>query len=519
MAALAPTRALAFVQEITIETQLAHLPIITVQLNPPYRDAINFLEVQFGYISSTTGAGALVSPVYSGVLLKPEVALGQDVTITLNAQGVSGFSATRQAGGRTFNNVTRLQMITAVAEGRVAERVPLEGESFAPEGRAKEIVQVAKNLRSGRNRRALMRFDPDRFGIGDLELAENALLAAKKSKAVARNKRLQALVDSKLGSTRAARIEAIRNNTKTSQGPATRKVKVNADAVLKEKDSAAYKALLKEPQLGRSQGGDTDWLFIWKLVRECQCFMLWDVDREGTGKEEDRNVLNIFPRDTALVGKSKRTFRLYDYPRGAIGPAAGVFPILSASSPAMYIYLPGSSRGLHMADKNSETRATDKLLVGDKESGVARTGEGGSTPLDNSTYPSTDPNTGDGAKKFPGSPVDGQAFNQAKNEYAQKTFGMGINLTIESLADPTIFPGDVIQVRGLGARIDDNKFAVFKQTFTLGSSGSSMSVECVSNTGNLSNQVKGVGPKGKADKPGDEAPENTSTTKVEATNI
>ena len=104
---------------------------------------------------------------------------------------------------------------------------------------------------------------------------------------------------------------------------------------------------------------------------------------------------------------------------------------------------------------------------------------------------------------------------QAKSEYAAASFGMGIHLNIEPLADPDLFPGDVITVKGIGSRLAGN-YAVFKQTFTLGSSGSSMSLEVVSNASALANQVACRGRTGKTS---DAKPKDKSKTTKTATPV
>jgi hypothetical protein len=86
-----------WVTSLTIETQLARLPIIKVELNPPFAEAIAFLEspavvwgrslieVQFGYSRGTSGPVLFPTPV-RGVLTKPTIDIGQDVRIGLEAQ-------------------------------------------------------------------------------------------------------------------------------------------------------------------------------------------------------------------------------------------------------------------------------------------------------------------------------------------------------------------------------------------------------------------------------------------------
>lgn len=116
-----------WVQSIEVRLGLGFVPTIRATLTPPFEEGIMFLdspliewsvsrlEVQFGY---TGGPQKFVlSPPFSGILLKPDVDVGQDITITLNAQGVSGFSLIRQTGGRTFVDESRLSIIKKLVSG------------------------------------------------------------------------------------------------------------------------------------------------------------------------------------------------------------------------------------------------------------------------------------------------------------------------------------------------------------------------------------------------------------------
>jgi hypothetical protein len=118
--------ALSFVTEIVVETQLGYIPRIAVTLSPPYEDAIrlldstlvefgnNRLQVQFGYATSGQNGTPLLSEVYEGLMLKPDISIGTDTTIVLNAQGVGAWAAHMQEGGRTWTNMTRRQIIADV---------------------------------------------------------------------------------------------------------------------------------------------------------------------------------------------------------------------------------------------------------------------------------------------------------------------------------------------------------------------------------------------------------------------
>jgi hypothetical protein len=92
---------------------------------------------------------------------------------------------------------------------------------------------------------------------------------------------------------------------------------------------------------------------------------------------------------------------------------------------------------------------------------------------------------------------------------------MGINLTIESLADPKLFPGDMIEVMGLGWRFSGS-YVVFKTIHTFGGSGSSMSLECFSNSSKVTEKMaKASGATAKTTEPKTEDTKITVTPKTD----
>ena len=108
-------RSLPFVTELSVELNLNYLPEINASLEPPYRDAMAFLdssvvewsesvfECQFGYIGGADEKTVL-SPIFDGILLKPEIQMGSDIKINLVAKGSSAYSSayTEQHSLQTF---------------------------------------------------------------------------------------------------------------------------------------------------------------------------------------------------------------------------------------------------------------------------------------------------------------------------------------------------------------------------------------------------------------------------------
>lgn len=447
------TKALAFLSELTVEVQLAYLSKITATLTPPYRDAINLLdsnlmnwgtarlEVQFGYISNTS-TNTILSPIFTGVLLKPDVTLGQEPTITLNAQGVSGLFATRQSGTRVFNSRTRIDIIRTIATGEV-----LNPRNETPQAQRLNSVLLGHTLTVEPKE---VEGSPFGFVTGiDPVRANNFTF----------------IIPEAGGTT----------NPKD-----TREVTVDTSQVRPLTEE--YNRLFGEV-VTYAQGGKTDWRAIWELCEQANCYYIW----EGSG-------LKIIPKPDAFSGAAaKRTLRLYEYPQGTIGPSNGVFPIFSASSPTMAVYLPGAAKGLHAANINPDTRQAESVTVNDKNTPLERTAEGGASLAAAATGAgSVDDITGDGQGVYSGELDDPQLKQNMESEFRKAATGMGINLTVETFADPLLFPGDVINVRGLGERLNQ-PYSITNCRWVFGLGGSNMTLQCVTNVARVNNQIAALG--------------------------
>lgn len=128
------TASLGYLTELTVEIQLAFLPKITAVLSPPFKEARelidskllvwgrSILEVQLGY-SGGTPKGPVLSPVFSGLIQRPDISFGSDAGISLTAWGIGGFTAQRQAGYfNTGDPMCREDIIKIIAAGPNGER-------------------------------------------------------------------------------------------------------------------------------------------------------------------------------------------------------------------------------------------------------------------------------------------------------------------------------------------------------------------------------------------------------------
>lgn len=134
----------SYVTEVSVKYGLSLVPTISVTLKPSYREAIEFLdsqliefgesllEVQYGWISPS--GRARLSPVFSGLLLKPDVQLGTDMSITLKAQGIGTFNVHSDGVLQALNGTRESILRTLLArDGRALDLDVSAVRSAGPE--------------------------------------------------------------------------------------------------------------------------------------------------------------------------------------------------------------------------------------------------------------------------------------------------------------------------------------------------------------------------------------------------
>lgn len=199
---------------------------------------------------------------------------------------------------------------------------------------------------------------------------------------------------------------------------------------------------------------------IYDLARASNCWL-----------DLSENRLKLISMTKLPTEEPKATLRLYDFPDGRIGPGAGpggtgVYPILSASSETVGIYLSSYSKkavmeAINRTTKTETTGELDPSKVTTQQKGDALPNNESSKQSD-SAQPAKD-QTDDGASK-----VQQQA--DTAMQALSSTDSSGINLEIETLGIPDILPRQNVNVVGLGTRID-GKYTVQKVVHKLSSSG------------------------------------------------
>lgn len=396
-----------FLEHLTVELNISYLPRMTATLTPPFQDARRFLDsplVEWGQTtleaivgySSGTPNGPVLSAPFQGLILKPDIALGTDTTVTLNANGVAGYDATVTQASVQHRNVSRKTILELTATG------------------------------AG---------DPDRGLFMDFSQIDS--------------------------------------------------------------DSAEGKLL--DQKVNMDQGWRTDWMFMLQVARDCRCMLSLGTRSKADGTVE--NVVKVHSLSAALGDKPKYTLRYFDFVGGAFGPghsnfikpASGIgpddlvrgdFPILAVNSPTMSVWLPGATKALVSQGIESSTGKVVTTVYDDKKSGRDKVNGAGAAGIQaNANQPGVDSKTGNAGAptnldvNFPESDSTAKAIFAAD-------FNMGVVLNVTTLGIPNIFPGDVVAVRGVGARFDWN-YGVFVVRHQIGSGGFTTELVLRSNTASI----------------------------------
>ena len=385
-----------YLAELTIENQLGNIPIITATLTPPYREGLMILdskgiewglsqlECQLGYVGGS-GPGS-ISPVYRGVMLKPEIEIGAETRITFNGQGVGGYISSKNVSD------------TPKTQSRKAHMDELAKASWAGEPTFKfEVVADPADVPPGSNAAKL--------------LAEEKNFSAK---------------------------------------------------------------------------GWNRWEALQKLAGESACYLVHDTTDDG------KNLVRLIARSKTF-GKNVKpvaTLTAFDYD-GSYGPDRAVFPILSATSPTSAVYLNAGVAGLRTKGVSSNKEILTQDSTAETSEIEASTGPKGD--VKHRTQKGQE-QSGDRLSHY--NRVENDAGASERQTRADGYRGhIGIRLEIETLGIPTIFPGDLVRVRGLGKRLCADggaNYTVLKVVHTYSAGGYTTSLDLVSTSSDLGSAAEGA---------------------------
>lgn len=247
--------------------------------------------------------------------------------------------------------------------------------------------------------------------------------------------------------------------------------------------------LLKEAATGFTQGARSDWYALWELAERTECVMLLLGPRERGGPAQ----LLWLPKRERTQGPPTRRYRLYHHPAGQFQgetvtapealQTAIEMPLLSFSCNTEAVwnaltYQDILNHGVRLDGVDPDTvEATTTPVTLEAQAMPVNSGEGVQTLEENEELALSED---EGRMPLPGNPEDSAAVSQAQSEVAAGA-DMGVQCQLEVLGDPTILPGDLVAVAGLGRRFDNRVYWVQTVTHAIGVSGFSTTLVVNSN--------------------------------------
>ena len=224
-----------------------------------------------------------------------------------------------------------------------------------------------------------------------------------------------------------------------------------------------------------SQGGLSDWFFIQKMARSAGC------DAFLAPNEDGKRTIYVQLRKDALKQQPRLSMVMRGNPDFITS-----FPILNFESEAEGVYLPGSAQNVKSRDIDPDTGNTLETVADALSTLEASLGDAG-VPSDSAVQVE-----GEQSKLFStdGSQRSGEYVNTSARdprgieEVAQahrdeSTFRGGVTGNITTYGIPELFPGEIVQVLGLG--IFNANYYVERLTWSANTSEFMSRLICINN--------------------------------------
>lgn len=240
-------------------------------------------------------------------------------------------------------------------------------------------------------------------------------------------------------------------------------------------DSDAFNSLTAT-KLTRTLGWQTPLWFLTQLLTEARCFMIWNGQPSPNSKQQIRVMSRIaaFARQQPVCILS-----LFNFGSGEF-LGKNVFPILGLQTTPGLIFTTGIQKVvMREVDVKKKTLSSKEVTAKDAQVGQTAPGpidaKGGESPL----IPEATVTWG--GQHVAGDPADTSAIESATSFFDVKGLSVGVPLDIDTIGLPNIVPGMLVQVRGLGKKLDNN-YMVFNVTHTLNTSGYTTHLHIIANT-------------------------------------
>jgi hypothetical protein len=260
------------------------------------------------------------------------------------------------------------------------------------------------------------------------------------------------------------------------------------------------RSLLDDVKISMEQGGKSDLTMIAGVLEDA--LLAWSMETDPEAVDKGGSQIVVKDRNSLFAGLTRRVFRLFGPPKasktsvkvssafygGVAGESTGIFPIFTVSSQNQQVAFQGATRGHLEAPFNEATKVATPPEVKDVNTeapaavaGPAVAGKSAKGPATgNDIYANLDPEKGGGGALKVGD--SGSPIQSARNLAALVREGAtaGTKLTIETVGIPDFKPSEIVEVQGLGVKIDGT-YSVHKVTHTLGGSGFTTKFDCVAN--------------------------------------
>jgi len=269
-----------------------------------------------------------------------------------------------------------------------------------------------------------------------------------------------------------------------AQGETGERRTLEVDFSSVEEGSQAWSELYK-PANEFAQGGRTDWLALWVLAEQTHCMMMV----VGPTERGRASTLRWLPkRGENFSGPPTRMYRLYHFKAGQftsdaeaanLAKTVAEMPILSFSCNTEAIwnavnYQDALNHGVKLAGVDPDAVEPSETTVTVESVGDPVDSTEGAQTLEGSDELPDVPVT------LPGDPDNSQAVTRAEAEVGAGA-GMVVQCQIEVLGDPTVLPGDVVSLGGLGSRFDHRVYHVYTVSHSIGTGGFSTTLMLTSN--------------------------------------
>lgn len=232
-----------------------------------------------------------------------------------------------------------------------------------------------------------------------------------------------------------------------------------------ELDSYAQKKLGQDVPL--SYSGKSALACLYELARQCGCWLNL-VTSDGTNDK-----IKLVALSKLVTNAPVAVLAFHDFHSQNVGPKNGVFPIISASTSTDGIYLGANAKTLTQTSTDKSTRQTRTVEATPKDIAVTGNKESNQVGVQDPSLSRRLDSSDDHIKDEQDAIKEVEMLSWASQ--------IGIQLSLETVGVPSLIPGQIVQVQGLSARIDD-KYVVQSLKHTISSDGYTTSIELWQNS-------------------------------------